>query len=154
MSTLSTDRLGTIFADALTEVISTTTGFELEITPSEDKSGFGGMLGLMSLNGKNHGLVFISAEEAVLRVICSFMTGIPKEEVSRADIEDALGELVNMTAGSAKLRFNDTEQLYTLSPPFIIQGGNMSMTTKKRVDVISRVLGNGEISVKLKVVFF
>jgi len=157
------DKIGFIFADALKEVISTTTGFSFEISSkcssSESNSekhdfDFDEIIGLMSLNGKNHGMVFISAEETAMRIICSFMTGIPKNELTKNDIEDALCELVNMTAGNAKLRFNATEQSYSLSPPFLFRGENISVTTKKRVSVISKVLGNSEISIKLRVVFY
>ncbi|MCL2480188.1 MAG: chemotaxis protein CheX [Spirochaetaceae bacterium] len=154
MSAFSIDRIGFIFTDALAEVVSITSGFLLDISSLEDDSDFNEMVGFMSLNGKNQGIVFISAEEATMRVICSFMTGISKDEVTRNDIEDALCELVNMTAGNAKLRFNEAEQIYTLSPPFFIRGKDMSITTKKRVSIISRVLKNEEISIKLKVVFY
>ena len=154
MSAFAPDQLGFIFASALAEVISTTSGFSLDISSSENDSGFDEMVGIMSLNGKRHGMIFISAEESVMRIICSFMTGVSKEEVAKDDIDDALCEIVNMTAGNAKLRFNDAEQMFTLSPPFVISGKNMSFITKKRVRVISRVLGDGEISVKLKAVFY
>ena len=154
MSVISTDQLGFIFANALTEIISTTSGFSLDIFSPEEDCGFYEMTGIMSLGGKNHAMLFISAEESAMRVLCSFMTGVSKDEVTKDDIYDALCELVNMTAGSAKLRFNDAEQIFTLSPPFVISGKNMSLITKKRVHVISRVLGDGEIFVKLKVVFY
>jgi len=158
MQAFSKDWISSIFADALKEVISTTTGFSFDISSQENDSGFNEITGLMSLNGKNHGMVFISADEAAMRVICSFMTGISKNEITRNDMEDGLCELVNMTAGSAKLRFNAAEHAaehaYSLSPPFVLRGKNMSIITKKRVNGISMVLGNGEISIKLKVVFY
>jgi len=154
MNTISKDRIGSIFADALKEVISTTTGFSFEICSQEYDSGFGEMTGLMSLNGKNHGMVFISADEMAMRRICSFMTGLHDNDIAVKDVEDALCELVNMTAGSAKLRFNTVDDAYSLSPPFVLRGNNMYIITKKRVNVISMTLGNEEISVKLKVVFY
>ena len=154
MSTFSNDLIGSIFADALKEVISTTTGFSFEISSQEYDSGFEEMTGLMSLNGNNHGMVFISADETAMLRICSFMTGLHDNEITVKDVEDALCELVNMTAGSAKIRFNTTDDEYSLSPPFVLRGNNMSIITKKRVNVISMTLGNGEISIKLKVVFY
>ena len=154
MSAFSQDQLGFIFAGALTEVISTTSGFSLEVSSTEDDAGFDEMIGIMSLNGNNPGMLFISAKESAVRVLCSFITGVSQDEVTKDDIDDALCELVNMTAGNAKLRFNNAEQMFTLSPPFVISGKNMSFITKKKIRVISRVLRNGEISVKLKVVFY
>ena len=154
MSVFSADQLGSIFAGALAEVISTTSGFSLDVVSSDEDACFNEMIGVMSLNGKNCGMIFICAEEPVMRLLCSFMTGVLEDEVSKDDIDDALCEIVNMTAGNAKLRFNDADQMFTLSPPFVISGKNMSLLTKKRINVISRVLGNGEISVKLKVFFY
>ena len=154
MSTISKDRIGSIFADALKEVISITTGFSFEISSGEYDSGFNEMTGLLSLNGNNNGMVFISADERAMRRICSFMTGLHDNDIAVKDVEDALCELVNMTAGSAKLRFNTVDDAYSLSPPFILRGNEMTIIAKNRVNVISMALGNGEISIKLKVVFY
>jgi len=154
MNAFSIDQLEPIFTSALSQVISTTTGLSLDALPSEYDMDFDKMIGFMSLNGKNQGIIFISAEETSMRLICSFMTGISVNEITVNDMEDALCELVNMTAGNARLRFNDTEQVYTLSPPFLIHGQNMSIAAKKRITVISKILRNEEISVKLKVIFY
>jgi len=150
----SADKLGSIFVDALTTVLSTMSGCSFDVLSSEIDSSFYEMVGIMSFNGKRNGMVFISAEETSMRILCSYMAGIPNNEVTKDDMEDALCEFVNMTAGNAKLLTNNTEQMYTLSPPFVINGKNMSIMTKKRVDVISRVLGDSEISVKLKVMLY
>jgi len=154
MDKLTIDKLGFIFTDALTEVISKMTGFSIDVLSSDADSSFSEIIGVMSLNGKNHGMLFISADEKVARVICSFMTGILEDEITRDDIEDTLCELANMTAGSAKLRTNNTEHTYTLSSPFVINGENISIKSKKRINIISRVLGNKEISIKMKVIFY
>jgi len=154
MSTFTIDKLSFIFVDALTVVISKMAGLSFDVLSSEDDNSFNEITSVMSLNGKNHGMLFISAEENSMRIICSFMTGIPKDEVTKNDIEDSLCELVNMTAGNAKLRTNNTGQTYDLSSPFIINGENLSIKAKKRINIISRILGDGNVSVKLKVIFY
>ena len=154
MSVFTTEKLSFIFVDALTEVISKMAGFSFGVLSSDDDSTLDEITGVMSLNGKNHGLLFISSNEKAIRFICSYMTGIPKDEITKNDIEDTICELVNMTAGNAKLRTNNTEQTYAITPPFILNGNNMSIKTKNRINVVSRILGDGEISVKLKVVFY
>jgi len=154
MNPLTIDKLSYVFVNSLTEVISKMAGVSIDVLSSEADSKFDNITGVMSLSGKNHGILFISAGEDTLRTICSYMTGIDKKELNKGDVEDTLCELVNMTAGNAKLRTNNTDHTYTLSPPLIINGENMSINTKKRINVISRVLGNGEISVKLKVIFY
>jgi len=147
------DQLGSVFSAALSQVVMTSTGVSLSVLSRENDGHFGRLLGVMNLNGKKSGMLFISAEESDLRVLCSKMTGLPPSEVTVEDIEDALGEFVNMTAGSAKLRLSDTGFLFTLSPPFIIEGENMSIAVKRKTHVSSAVLGDGNITVSMKVMY-
>jgi len=154
MKDLSISRIGSIFADALAEVVATTTGFSFDTVQPESGSGFDELIGFIGLNGNNQGIVFISASESTMRIICSYMTGISENELKINDLEDGLCELVNMTAGSAKLRFNSTDQTYTLSPPFLLHGRDINISTKKRVQFNSWYLGNENISLKLKLVFY
>ena len=152
---MSIDKTGAVFADALAEIIATVSGFTLEIYEPESDNKFDEMIGVMSLNSKKRGMLFISAGESSMRILCSFMTGVSIDEVTVDDMQDALCELVNMTAGNVKLRITDEDYMFTLMPPFIISGENMSLGTKKRVRVISSILSDipGDISVKLKIVY-
>ena len=153
MSSISIDALGSVFAQALIEIISKVAGFCLDVISEERDEEFDEYLALMSLNSVKGGVIFISAGKKSMRSLCSFMEGVPEDDVSKEDIEDVLCELVNMTAGNAKLLLKDTEYTYSLSSPFIIRGRDLSLTAKKRAIVISKTLGNGDISVKLKVVY-
>ena len=111
------------------------------------------MVGVMSLNGEKSIIFFISAKEADMRILCSYMTGIPQTELTKNDTEDALCELVNMTAGSTKLRLGGSDYVYSFSVPFVMKGQSMSIVAKNKTRVVSKVLGNGEISLKLKIVY-
>lgn len=153
MNISSADELGSVFADVTAEVVSTISGISLDVLSSESDDDFDEMIGLMNLNGKKSGMLFISAKEADIRVLCSFMMGVPKDEVTKDDVHDALCELVNMTAGNAKLRLSGTDYIFNLSSPFVISGKDMSIITKKRTCVVSQTLGNDAISVKIKVVY-
>ena len=153
---LSAEELGSIFADALLEVISTVSGFSFYGIPSlpEEDSDFDDMIGIMNLTGgKNNIMFFISAREEVMRVLCSYMSGVEQSEISKEDMYDSLCEIVNMTAGNAKLRIGGTDYMFTLSVPFAIKGDNMSIIIKKRMNSFTKVLGNEEVSVKLKIVY-
>ena len=153
MNSLSAEMLGDIFAQALQEVIAKTTGFSLDVLSSEQDAGFDESIALMSLNSMKGGILFISSEEESMRTLCSFMEGDDKDEITKADMDDVLCEFLNMTAGNAKMRLNDTEYMFTLSSPLIISGNSISLAAKTRVSIISRTLGNGNISIRLKVVF-
>jgi len=146
-------QLGKVFSDAMLEILSVTAGFYHEVLSEESNNDFDEMVGLMHLKGKMLGLLFVSAKETDMKVLCSCMTGIPHDDLTRKDVEDALCELMNMTAGNAKLRLGNSEYVYDLTSPLLLCGENMSISTKKRTHVISRSIGNGKMSIKIKLVY-
>ena len=156
MNSNTADELGSIFTGALTEVILKTTGFLLEDLQADraaEYAEFRDIVGAMSLNSKKSGMLFVSADERCLRVLCSYFIGVPIKDITRDDLLDALCELVNMTAGNAKISLSDPDYMYSLSSPFAISGIGLSIDFKKRTNVISRVLSNGDISVKIAIVY-
>ena len=141
----ATLNLGLIFSEALAEVIATVTSIYLQCELSDEDTGFEDITGVMSLCSKKGGILFISAKESDIRVLCSCMTGIPEVEVTNEDIEDALCEFVNMTAGSTKLRLSDPDYMFSLSSPFVIKGKDITIATKSKTHVISSVRKRGNI---------
>ena len=152
MNNLSDNQIGMVFSEVLKEVVIKTTGFSLD--DAGVSGDFDELIGLMSLNGYHHGLVVISAKYDTIKTLSSAMTGISINDVTKDDIYDTLCELVNMTAGNAKLRFNSSEDIYMLSPPFIVYGADMSIVSKNRVNFISKTLSGDGITLNLKVVFY
>ena len=146
-------KLGFVFSDVLLEVISTSSGFSFEVLSQENDYDFDAITGVMNLNGDKGIMLFVTANEPDMRELCSCMIGVHADEVTTPDIEDALCEIVNMAAGGAKLRLSDTDYSFKISQPFIIRGDNMTILTKKRAHMISRTLGNSELSLKLKIIF-
>jgi len=147
------DELGGIYSEALSEVISTITGIHLEPESQENDNCLGDITGVMILKGKEHGILSVSARVPDVRILCSNIIGIPPEDVTDGDLDDTMCELVNMTAGSAKLRLNDTDYMFKLTQPFVIKGKDVSLVTKSITNVLACTLSNTEISVKLKVVY-
>jgi len=141
--------IGAVFTDALAETVATATGVYIGCIPDKTDAGFFELTGAMSLCSKKGGILFISAKKSDIRALCSRMIGVPETEVIESDIEDALCEFVNMTAGNAKLRLSNPDYMFNLSSPFIIKGKDISIVTKRKTRVISRVLGNGTATVKL-----
>jgi len=152
MNNFLAEKLGSMFANALTEVISVTMGQTVSVLSSADDTEFYRMSGAMVLNGRKPGILFISAEESVIRGLFSNMTGI-KEGIEKGDINDMMWELVNMTAGNAKLRFSDPDYIFDYSSPFIIEGDNASIIVKRMSAMISRTVGNEDFRIKLKIVY-
>ncbi|MCL2124879.1 MAG: chemotaxis protein CheX [Oscillospiraceae bacterium] len=153
MRVISSDELGFVFAQSLVDVVEKVSGIRLDVSSAEKDSDFDDVVCVMNLNGDKGGLVFISSCDASLRTLCSAIEGSPESEISMDDMEDLLCELVNMTAGSAKLSLSDTEYHYSLSSPLIIRGNNLSISSKKRVRLTSHTLCSGAVSMRLKTVF-
>jgi CheY-specific phosphatase CheX len=153
MIVTSVKDLGPVFSGAFMEVISVSAGISFDILSTEADASFSELTGVMCLNGKKQGMFFVTAQKSTIKTICSNMTGIPEDDVTRDDMTDTLCELVNMGAGNAKLRIAGSDYNFKLSTPFAITGDNMMISTKKRVNVVSRVLGNDEMSVKIKIMY-
>jgi len=154
MSALSLEQVGRIFTDAMIDVLATSTGLDFTVSSEDADIKLDDMVSFLSLYGENNGMLFISASEKVSLTLCAQMTGTKASEIVKSDVDDALCEIANMTAGNAKLRFNNAGTVYTLSPLFLVRGNSMSITSKKRVTLISRQLVCDKLSIKLKVVFF
>jgi len=154
MSTLTLDQVGRIFTDAMIDVLATSTGLDFTVFSEDADIELNDMVSFLSLFGDNNGMLFISANEKVSLTLCAQMTGTKASDIVKSDIDDALCELTNMIAGNAKLRFNNAGTVYTLSPLFLMRGSNMTVTSKKRVTLVSRTLVCDKMSIKLKVVFF
>jgi len=153
MSVVSFDELVVVFIDAFTEVISTSTGVKLDVISSSNESSLEDYNGVISLSGSKPGMLFISAGYDDSVILCSKMTGVLKEEITKDDIIDTLCEFANMTAGNTKLRLGNSEYMYTLSSPFFLEGKDISIITKKKVRVVSTVFGNDAVTIKMKLVY-
>jgi len=149
---MDADMLESIFSHALVNVVATVSGFALDILPQESNTDIDEIAGVMCLSGKKQGLLFISAKEKDVRLLCSYMTGTFPEEVAVADLKDTMCEIANMTAGNAKLRLSDTDYAFNLSTPFALTGESMALTVKTKTYLISKKIGNNEISLNLKFV--
>jgi CheY-specific phosphatase CheX len=145
-----TDELGLVFTEVLSEIVLKFSGTSLGAISSEPDNSLDAVTGVMSLAGEKGGTLLISACETDLRILCSRMTAVPFEDVTPEEAEDAMCELVNMTAGSAQLRLGGMGHAFALTMPFVLRGDNMLLKPKKRVEIATKFLSDGELSLKLK----
>ena len=145
--------LGYIFSDSLIEVISTFSGFFVTVLSEDRDDSFDGITCVMAMHGNKNGTLFFSLAEADVRVLCSSILGLPQDEITTDDIEDAMCELLNMIAGSARLRLSESDYMFSLVTPFIFKGENIKLFTKNKTNIISQIIGNSSISMKLKVIY-
>jgi len=147
------ERLSLVYLEALTEVIAMVTGIHLKVDSRETNNDFGDITGIMHLHGKKCGVLFVTANEDDIRVLCSRFIGVSPGDVTADDMDDIMCEVVNMTAGNAKLRLGDSDYMFSLLQPFVIKGKDVSIVTKSITQVESGTLTDGEISVSYKVIY-
>ncbi|MCL2819316.1 MAG: chemotaxis protein CheX [Oscillospiraceae bacterium] len=147
------NELGQIYSDALSEVVYTVSGIKLQVDCRESNKDFDEVIGVMYLQGNKTGMLFVTANEPDVKILCSHMIGTPVAEIEADEIDDTMCELVNMTAGSAKLRLSNTDYMFSLLQPFVIKGKDVSIVTKRITKVESGTLSDGNISIRFKVVY-
>jgi len=147
------DKLGEIYSEALIDVIATTSSIKLKVGCRDSNNNFDEITGVMYLHGKKNGMLFITAKEPDIRILCANMIGAQPADVTKEEIDDTMCELVNMTAGRAKLQLNDTDYMFSLLQPFVIEGKEVSIVTKTITKVEAGTLTNDEVSVSFKVVY-
>jgi len=107
--------------------------------------------GVIGLSGEAKGSVVISfPEETALKVVSAFV-GETIDKLND-DVTDAVGELANIVAGSAKKNLTDFK--ITISLPTVVLGAEHSIFEPK--DVLSMIIpfkceaGNFDVAVNLK----
>ena len=153
MTVFSLNGYGAVFTDVLTGIAATMAGLSFGVTDAAKDNDCGQLSGFMRLDGARSGLIIISAAERDIRVFCSRMLGISQADVTAEEAHDTLCELVNMTAGNAKLRFNETKFMFTLTTPFVVTGNEMKLVMKNSAQYYTCTLGDGDISLKLKIIY-
>ena len=146
-------RLGQAYMDALTEVVATITGTHLQAGSREPGNDLEDITGVMYLSSNKNGILFVTAKEDDVRVLCSRFIGVPLEEVTENDLYDTMCELVNMTAGNANLRIYDVDYIFRLSQPFVLKGKDISIINKPITHIEAGTLTDGNISVSFKAVY-
>jgi len=148
--------LNSVYTEAIMDVISALAGIELkesndllDLHISKSSETIHYVMGLMFLKGQHHAVLGITASFHTMRILCSYMLGVSLVKVSYDDVQDAICELVNMTAGSVKTRLRDTEYEALLTTPFAITGVDLNLYIKERVAQIESILLDEETDIRL-----
>lgn len=90
--------------------------------------------GIIGLSGRAHGDVVISFQRDVALAATEAMLGVKYNSIN-ADVVDAVGELTNMIAGSAKTGLSSLE--LSLALPTVIVGKNHSIRFPSKVQPLT-----------------
>jgi chemotaxis protein CheX len=100
---------------------------------------FGEVTGIMALAGEKKGAMLISLHEELARNIISSIIAVPASDLSEDDMNDGVGELVNMIAGGTKARLSDYEEDFLLSAPTVVLGAKHRVVQHKDMPCVIMV---------------
>ncbi len=148
------------FSMAVSDVMTTMTGFEMEedvafqgerCVDAEGESQPCEISGAMFLMGKNSGMASVTMTRQTASMLVSYMTGIPYYELSDDDLYDGIAELMNLIAGRAKAILRQTDYYFEITPPFSIVGKNHQIVYKKQAHLIQKRFISSDLSFILRV---
>lgn len=82
----------------------------------------GDICGIIGLTNGMTGSCVVSFPEALARNIVGRFLGEDQAAVTRAMVEDGIGEVANMVAGGAKRMFSSTPYRFDISTPTVVHG--------------------------------
>jgi chemotaxis protein CheX len=105
---------------------------------SNDAKSKGDISGTIGLSGDAEGFVSVSFSDGLARKIIAKMLMMEEgETVADEDIQDGVGEFMNVVAGFAKAKLVDTEHSFMLSIPNVIYGGPHSVGQPRGIPVFT-----------------
>jgi chemotaxis protein CheX len=121
---ITTISLKDILLDSAKEVFETMAFMALEeIVDDTPEMGNAALLGTITFKGPLEGCLGICCGFECARSIAANMLGLdPDEEISEADVDDAVGEVANMIMGAVKARILDEIGNVEVSIPSVVQG--------------------------------
>jgi len=127
------------FIEATTDTLKQMAGIECVrtgLTLRMDGNTTGFISGTMGLSGPAEGFVSVTFNDLLARTIVCRMLQVQLGEETDDDIQDGVGELMNMIAGHAKAELVHTEHSFQLSLPNVIVGGPHSVGHLRGVPVV------------------
>ncbi|MDY7101967.1 MAG: chemotaxis protein CheX [Actinomycetota bacterium] len=103
------------------DVWSSIVGIELAPTGPSEQSTERSLTGMINIEGDWNGTVTVHVSAELALAAAASMFGMEPEETTAAEIEDALGEITNMTGGGIKALVPGLAQL---SLPTVVKGAD------------------------------
>lgn len=111
---------------ALKEIFLTMLNTEAEVIAPALVTDTPRISSMVGFTGKMSGLLCIHLGGSQACNVASGLLGMPIEAVDET-VRDAVGELGNMLAGSLKKKLSETDNMFQISIPSVIEGSEYSM---------------------------
>ena len=113
------------FVDATLDVLETMARVSASVARTETehcKRVAGDVSGIMGYSGGALGAIAVTFNSETARQIVARMVGVKPEALTEAEMEDGVGELVNMISGNAKAALAKGPYRFKLSLPSVVRG--------------------------------
>ncbi|OGJ89339.1 MAG: hypothetical protein A2268_08425 [Candidatus Raymondbacteria bacterium RifOxyA12_full_50_37] len=113
------------FINAVTDLMGTMAGMTVqrkELFLKKNYRLFGDVSGVMRLSGAIEGSVAVSFTEELARLIVGRIMRLDASAISSEDLQDGVGEIVNIVSGNAKALLAGTEYECTIALPGVVSG--------------------------------
>ncbi len=127
------------FVDGTVQVIETMTKEKTSRTSmflKTNYSMFGDASGVMGITGETEGVVVVTFHRDLAFHLVAKMVGCGEDDLSVEDVNDGIGEIINMIAGSAKKTLSGTDFAFDISLPTVIMGHGHQIAHQRNVPVI------------------
>ena len=133
----------TPFIDSTVQVIKTMTGSDVRRTDlflKKSYSMFGDVSGVMGLAGATEGVVVLTFHQELAFLLVSKIVGCNPDDLSVEEVNDGIGEIINMISGNAKTVINSSSPHgFAISLPTVIHGHGHQIAHKRNQPVIAIV---------------
>ena len=96
----------------------------------------GDVSGLMGITGETEGVVAVTFHQDLAFDLVAKMVGCSPDDLSVDDVNDGIGELINMIAGSTKKNLSGTRYEFSISLPTVVMGHGHQIAHQRNVPVI------------------
>jgi chemotaxis protein CheX len=127
------------YINAAVELLSTMAGLRAEkktVFLKKNYRLFGDISAIMPFTGHVEGEVVVCFEESLARTIVSRIMSARSENLTKDELREGVGELVNIIAGNAKATLATTDYRHQITLPTVVFGQNHEISHPKNAPCI------------------
>jgi len=127
------------FIDATFDVIKKMINCEVkhkDMFLKKNYAMFGDISSVMGITGDSEGVIAVTFHQDLAFSLIAKMAGCDEDDLSVDDVNDGVGEIINMIAGSAKKIVTETNMSFDISLPTIIMGYGHQIAHQRNLPVI------------------
>jgi chemotaxis protein CheX len=130
-------QLVNVMLESVLAVLSTMAATDARLSSAKPSSEYvptGDVSSIIGITGEaGEGTIILSFTQQVAALLVSRLVGLNPEDLSKDELLDGVGELINMVSGRSKTALSSTvETPYKLSLPSLVVGHNHEVVTPGR----------------------